>query len=169
MHRAPGQKIDHYESAMTKIATFGSVESFWSVYSHLKRPDQVSTITDYHLFRAGLRPVWEDPANINGGKWMIRLKKGLAPRMWERLIMATVGDLSALGDQICGLVLSVRNTEDIISLWNKTAADAKTNYLIHNFMKHAMGLPAEAFMEYKAHNDSIRDTSSSYKSTDLYK
>ncbi|KAJ2323591.1 hypothetical protein GGI00_005579, partial [Coemansia sp. RSA 2681] len=170
MHRAPGQKIDDYEASMIKIATFGTVESFWDVYSHLKRPDQVPTITDYQMFRAGVRPVWEDPANVNGGKWMIRLKKGLASRLWEKLTMAVVGDLFDVGpaDQICGIVLSVRNSEDIISLWNKTAADAKTNALIHDIMKRAMGLPADAVMEYKAHNDSLRDTST-FKGADLFK
>ncbi|KAJ2056343.1 hypothetical protein GGI17_006241 [Coemansia sp. S146] len=168
MHRAPGQKIDHYESSMIKIATFATVESFWAVYSHLKRPDQVSTITDYQMFRAGVRPVWEDPANIDGGKWMIRLKKGLASRLWEKLTMAVVGDLFEVGpaDQICGIVLSVRNSEDIISLWNKTAADAKTNALILDVMKRAMGLPADTVMEYKAHNESLRDTST-FRSTDV--
>ncbi|KAJ2345596.1 hypothetical protein GGH91_002482 [Coemansia sp. RSA 2671] len=158
MHRAPGQKIDHYESSMVKIATFATVESFWAVYSHLKRPDQVPTITDYQMFRAGVRPVWEDPANIDGGKWMIRLKKGLASRLWEKLTMAVVGDLFE-PDQICGIVLSVRNSEDIISLWNRTAADVETNMLICDVMKRAMGLPADTVMEYKAHNESLRDTS----------
>ncbi|KAJ1836433.1 hypothetical protein LPJ73_007636, partial [Coemansia sp. RSA 2703] len=51
MHRMPGHKIDDYEAAMIKIASFATVESFWAVYSHLKRPDEVPTITDYHLFR----------------------------------------------------------------------------------------------------------------------
>ena len=28
-----------------------------------------------------------------------------------------------MGDEICGVVISIRPTEDIISLWNRTAAD----------------------------------------------
>ncbi|KAJ1882414.1 hypothetical protein LPJ66_011157, partial [Kickxella alabastrina] len=65
MHRPPGQKIDDYEAAMIRIATFASVESFWAVYSHMKRPDKVPTITDYHMFRSGVRPVWEDSTNMH--------------------------------------------------------------------------------------------------------
>lgn len=38
------------------------------------------------MFRQGVRPVWEDAANINGGKWIVRLKKGLASRYWENLV-----------------------------------------------------------------------------------
>ncbi|KAJ1812930.1 hypothetical protein LPJ75_003412 [Coemansia sp. RSA 2598] len=168
MHRAPGQKIDDYEAAMIKIASFATVEGFWAVYSHLKRPDRVPTITDYHMFRQGVRPVWEDPANVNGGKWMVRLRKGLSPRMWEKLAMAVVGDAFCVGDEICGIVLSIRNSEDIISLWNRTALDTKTNALIRDTMKAAMGLPPECVVEYKAHNDSLKDNSS-FRNTDVYK
>ncbi|KAJ2307637.1 hypothetical protein IWW55_000864 [Coemansia sp. RSA 2706] len=168
IHRAPGHKINDYEAAMTKIATVATVEAFWAAYSHLKRADQVPTITDYHMFRAGVRPVWEDPANISGGKWMIRLKKGLSPRMWERLAMAVVGDMFGVGEEVCGIVLSIRNSEDIISLWNKTALDTKSNLHIRDTMKLAMGLPPACILEYKAHNDSLKDNSS-FRNTDIYK
>ncbi|KAJ2776947.1 hypothetical protein H4R18_005407 [Coemansia javaensis] len=167
MHRAPGHKISDYEAAMTKIATFASAESFWAVYSHLKRADQVPTITDYHMFRAGVRPVWEDPENINGGKWMLRLKKGLSPRLWERLAIAVVGNAFGAGDEICGIVLSIRNSEDIISLWNKTAVDTKATLHIRDALKRIMCLPADCTLEYKAHNDSLRDNSS-FRNTGAY-
>ncbi|KAJ1962341.1 hypothetical protein GGI12_002705 [Dipsacomyces acuminosporus] len=168
MHRAPGQKISDYEAAMIKIATFSSVETFWAVYSHLQRPYQVSTITDYHMFRANVRPVWEDPENMNGGKWMIRLRKGLASRLWEKLAMAVVGDVFSVGGEICGIVLSIRNSEDILSLWNRSALDARTNIHIRDIMKQVLGIPGECVMEYKAHNDSLKDNSS-FRNTDVYK
>ncbi|KAJ2340576.1 hypothetical protein GGF43_006383, partial [Coemansia sp. RSA 2618] len=168
IHRAPGHKINDYEAAMTKVASFASVEAFWAVYSHLKRADQVPTITDYHMFRAGVRPVWEDPANSSGGKWMIRLKKGLSPRMWEKLCMAVVGDVFGVADEVCGIVLSIRNSEDIVSLWNKTALDTKSTLHIRDTMKLVMGLPPACILEYKAHNDSLRDNSS-FRNTDIYK
>lgn len=37
--------------------------------------------------------MWEDPANANGGKWILRLRKGLASRMWEKLVIAIIGDV----------------------------------------------------------------------------
>ncbi|CAJ0949113.1 unnamed protein product [Ranitomeya imitator] len=39
--------------------------------------------SDFHLFKEGIKPMWEDDANKNGGKWIIRLRKGLASRCWE--------------------------------------------------------------------------------------
>lgn len=57
------------------------------------RSSEVQPTTDYILFHSGVRrPVWEDPVNLQGGKWIIRLKKGVSERLWEELVMAIVGD-----------------------------------------------------------------------------
>ena len=63
--------------------------------------------------------MWEDEQNKSGGKWILKLKKGVSDRMWENLIIATVSD--QLPEGICGAVLSVRQNEDIISVWNNDA------------------------------------------------
>ncbi|KAJ1535223.1 Eukaryotic translation initiation factor 4E type 2, partial [Nowakowskiella sp. JEL0078] len=68
--------------------------------------------------------------NLKGGKWIVRLKKGLAPRFWENLVMAMVGDQFDVGPEICGAVISMRQSEDILSLWNKSADDGRTNLKI---------------------------------------
>ncbi|CAG8437938.1 1364_t:CDS:2 [Funneliformis mosseae] len=130
MHRSPGSKILNYESSMKKIAAFSSIEDFWAVYSHLRRPNELPNISDYHLFKQGVRPVWEDDTNINGGKWIVRLKKGLASRYWESLVMAVIGDQFDVGTEICGAVLSIRSSEDILSLWNQSAHEGRINLKI---------------------------------------
>ena len=53
--------------------------------------------------------VKQDDANRSGGKWIIRLKKGLASRCWENLILAMLGEQFMVGEEICGAVISVRN------------------------------------------------------------
>ncbi len=52
---------------------------------------------------------------------MIRLKKGVASRYWEDIVLAVIGEQFDVGPEICGAVISVRHGEDIISVWNKTA------------------------------------------------
>ncbi|KAG9070670.1 Eukaryotic translation initiation factor 4E type 2 [Linnemannia hyalina] len=168
MHRPPGSKIVNYESAMKKIATFGSVEDFWAVYSHLRRPHELPNVSDYHMFRQGVRPVWEDAANINGGKWIVRLKKGLASRYWENLIMAVIGDQFDVGSEICGIVLSIRGAEDILSIWNQSSQGGRTNLKIRDTMKRVLSLPADTIMEYKTHNDALKDNSS-FRNTDVFR
>jgi translation initiation factor 4E len=64
--------------------------------------------------------VWEDDANKKGGKWIMRLKKGVCDRYWEDLLMAMVGDqFNEASDEVCGAVLSVRAQEDVLSIWTK--------------------------------------------------
>ncbi|ORY99154.1 translation initiation factor eIF 4e-like domain-containing protein [Syncephalastrum racemosum] len=168
MHRLPKAKIKDYEGSMKRIASFSSIEEFWAVYSHLRRPSGLPNISDYHLFKFGVRPVWEDEANINGGKWIVRLKKGLASRYWELLVLAIIGEQFDVQGEICGAVLSIRNSEDIISVWNRTASNGKINLRIRDTIKRVLSLPQDTIMEYKTHNDSLRDNSS-FCNTDVFR
>lgn len=107
-----------YEKTVHRIASCETVEEFYSVYKHLKRPSSLPLVSDYHLFKKGVRPIWEDEENKKGGKWVVRLKKGVADRYWEDILLAIIGDqFSEASDEVCGVVLSVRNGEDILSIW----------------------------------------------------
>lgn len=72
----PGQPPAPYENAIKPIATVSTVEEFWNVYDYLTRPSDLPTTTDYHFFRAHIKPTWEDKSNEKGGKWIVRLPKG---------------------------------------------------------------------------------------------
>lgn len=120
------------------------VEQFWRFYSHLVRPGDLSGHSDFHLFKEGIKPMWEvkkkkskprplhrclshtctashlpvapwlllsarqDESNRSGGKWIIRLRKGLASRFWENIILAMLGEQFMVGEEICGAVVSIR-------------------------------------------------------------
>ena len=101
---------------------------------------------------------------VNGGKWIVRLKKGLAARYWEDVLLAVLGGQFRVGDEICGCVLSVRYQEDILPVWNRSADSRKVCMQIRDTMRNVMGLPIDATMEYKKHTDSMRDNSS-YRNT----
>ena len=119
-YRPPTPKYSDYEKSTVPLASISSVESFWAVYTHLKHPSLLPTVSDYHIFKKGIRPVWEDEANKRGGKWIVRLKKGVADRYWEDLLLAMAGDQFAeAGDEVCGAVLSVRGGEDVLSVWTR--------------------------------------------------
>lgn len=98
----------NYDANLRLVGTFNTVEKFWSYYSHMTRPHDLVGHADIHLFKDGIRPLWEDDANKNGGKWIVRLKKGLANRCWENLILAILGEQFMVGEEICGAVVSVR-------------------------------------------------------------
>ncbi|XP_042337680.1 eukaryotic translation initiation factor 4E type 2-like, partial [Plectropomus leopardus] len=101
-----------------------------------------------------------DESNRSGGKWIIRLRKGLASRFWENIILAMLGEQFMVGEEICGAVVSIRFQEDILSIWNRTSNDQMTTSRIRDTLRRVLNLPANTIMEYKTHNDSLRDNSS---------
>ncbi|KPP78482.1 eukaryotic translation initiation factor 4E member 2,-like [Scleropages formosus] len=141
-------KKKSYEQNIKQIGSFASVEQFWRFYSHMIRPGDLTGHSDFHLFKEGIKPI--------GGKWIIRLRKGLASRCWENLILAMLGEQFMVGEEICGAVVSVRFQEDIISIWNKTASDQATTARIRDTLRRVLNLPPNTIMEYKTHTDSIK-------------
>jgi len=158
----PLGKFDPEEYALyvQSVATFCSVEQFWNTYTHLRRPSDAQEKVDFHFFKEGIKPVWEDAANCKGGKWILRLKKGLSSRIWENLLLAMIGEQFLVGEEICGAVCSVRNQEDIVSLWNRTADDPGITNRIRDTMRRVLNLPTNAILEYKRHDDCLKDQSS---------
>jgi translation initiation factor 4E len=167
--RSPGKQTSaqNYDQNLKKVGTFASVEQFWQYYSHMIRPCDLSGHSDFHLFKQGIRPMWEDDANKGGGKWIVRLKKGLASRCWENLILAMLGEQFMVGEEICGAVISIRYQEDLLSLWNRTANDQVTTSRIRDTLKRVLNLPPNTIMEYKCHTDSLKDMSS-FRNTDVF-
>lgn len=119
-YRPPTPKNTDYEKSIVPIVRFSTVQDFWKVFVHLKRPSTLPSVSDYHVFKEGIRPVWEDEENKRGGKWIMRLKKGVADLYWQELLMALVGDwFMEAREEVCGFVLSVRSGEDVLSIWTK--------------------------------------------------
>lgn len=158
-----------YENSIKTIATVHTVEAFWNVYDFIKRPGDLPTTTDYHFFRSGIKPTWEDPSNAHGGKWIVRVPKLLASRYWEEIILALIGgQLNVPDGEICGAVLSVRYSEDILGVWNKSATDRELIDKIRDAVKKILQLPSHANMEYKPHQTSMQDRSS-FRNTHVWK
>ncbi|KAI4261035.1 MAG: hypothetical protein L6R42_003758, partial [Xanthoria sp. 1 TBL-2021] len=159
-YRPPTSKFQDYEKSTTALAHFSSVESFWTVYTHLKRPSTLSAVSDYHLFKKGIRPVWEDEENKRGGKWIVRLKKGVCDRYWEDLLLAIVGDLFAeAGEEVCGAVLSVRSGEDVLSVWTRIDGGRNIKIRCSETIKRVLAFPPDTNIVWKSHDDSIAQRS----------
>lgn len=103
------------------------------MYHHLKVPHEIQAGSNYYLFKAGVMPAWEDPANEKGGEWILKVfpnKHALIDDLWlntvckiEFVMLCNVQQLLAMiGEQfedfsahICGAVLSIRKQGDRIS------------------------------------------------------
>ena len=152
-----GKDSQGYASSINKIGSFDSVEGFFGIYDHLVKPTELGSetcVTDYHLFREGIMPTWEDAHNKRGGKWIVRLRKveGLAALYFEELLLALIGEqFGNVGLHVCGVVVSVRANEDIISVWNADADDKDATNKIRDVIKEVLDLPNFVTLEYKRH------------------
>ncbi|KAG7355558.1 translation initiation factor 4E [Nitzschia inconspicua] len=171
----PEQKqetVHPYENSIKQISTVHTVEEFWETYNYLRRPNDLSYTTDYHCFREGVKPTWEDPANAKGGKWIVRLPKGLASRYWEEVVLALIGGQfpGVPEGEITGLVISIRHSEDILGIWNGNAADRDMVERLREAIKKVLLLPPHAYaaMEYKPHQNALADRSS-FRNTQAWK
>lgn len=167
------QETTHpYENSIKSINTVRTVEEFWATYNYLKRPNDLSSTTDYHCFREGIKPTWEDDANAKGGKWIVRLPKGLASRYWEEVVLALIGgQFPGVPDgEITGIVISIRYDSDILGVWNRNANDREMVERLRDAIKKVLLLPAHAYasMEYKPHQNAMADRSS-FRNTQAWK
>jgi len=122
----PPESTD-YEAGLTVIGEFDTVESFCRYFNWLKPPSKLERNSNYHLFKSGIKPMWEDEANANGGKWVLTMKNNpaLLDRCWSWLAMALVGEELEDGDEICGAVVSLRSKVDRIQVWTRNKDDVE--------------------------------------------
>eukprot|EP00823_Brevimastigomonas_motovehiculus_P008301 TRINITY_DN7588_c0_g1_i1.p1 TRINITY_DN7588_c0_g1~~TRINITY_DN7588_c0_g1_i1.p1 ORF type:complete len:290 (-),score=77.11 TRINITY_DN7588_c0_g1_i1:126-995(-) len=171
MRKKDPLSLVQYEKLVEKLITVHTVEEFWKAHTHLHR--NLPNSTSLHLFREGIFPVWEDAANRNGGKWVLRLKKGIAARLWEELVIAMIGDTMGLNEEICGMVMSVKPNENVISIWNRTSSSKDVVLRIRETLKRLLNIMDNGAWEYKPHQtfspvkdmSTVRHTDSSTSSS----
>ena len=58
---------------------------YYRVYNNVVKSSQLAPGSNFHLFLKGVQPMWEDPANVDGGKWIaqvLRAKKKELDNYW---------------------------------------------------------------------------------------
>jgi translation initiation factor 4E len=112
-----------WNQLVTKLASFQSIEDFWSAYNYINRPNQLPTHTDIHLFKHNIIPVWEDIHHQFGGKITIRIKKQYASLCFENLVIAFIsGEFQKdVAQGISGINISIKNNEHVLSVWVQDA------------------------------------------------
>lgn len=55
----------------------------------------------------------------------MRVPKTHSNLFWENLLLAMIGEQFRCENEVCGLVISLRNYQDTISVWTKHSKDAE--------------------------------------------
>ena len=159
MKRGQKNSAESYEDSIKQISTFSTIEKFWKIYSHIMRPGDPGSEKpmDYILFKKGIKPMWEDEQNKRGGKWVVRIPKKLSAYYWESILLAILGEQFDVGGEICGCVLSVRFSEDVISIWNRDCSNKQVLTRIRDIMRRTLKLPGQVQMDYRRHDTALAD------------
>jgi len=160
---------ESYESNLREIGNFGTVEDFWRYYNHMVKPSKIETNSNYHFFKKGIKPMWEDPQNAKGGKWVLTLKdKAIVDIIWENVVLAMVGETLDIEEEVCGAVFSKRKGGDRIAVWNRNRDNEVGIMTIGRQLKSILGSDTTKVQtSYQNHEDSIR-SGASYSNPDRY-
>lgn len=122
---------DQYEATLKRVGHFTTLESFFDTFATLRRPSRQEKNSNYHLFKNGVKPMWEDPVNAAGGRWIITLRdrgrtagsrlihEALLDRSWMWLVLALIGETLDENDLVTGAVCSLRGKGDRIAIWTR--------------------------------------------------
>lgn len=146
-------------SSLRQVYTFDTVEEFWCLHDQIFRPSKLVANADFHCFKTGIEPKWEDPECANGGKWsFVSSSKGALDNMWIETLMALIGEQFDDSEEICGVVASVRQRQDKLALWTKAANNEAVQMSIGRKWKEIIDLKEK--IAYSFHDDSKREKSS---------
>lgn len=116
-----------YEQRLEHLATINDVRQFWSVFNNFDIA-QLSLRDSIHLFHRGVKPLWEDPRNTQGGSWTFRVAPATGARFWHEVCLLAIGEQlqaavaserTTFRDDVCGVSLSVRFNSVLIQVWNR--------------------------------------------------
>jgi len=128
-----------YEANLQAVCTFQTVQRFWECFNNLPNPDKLVVKSSLHMMQKGVKPLWEDPKNENGGFWCLRTKKEDSNEVWKELVLAAIGEQFAPvlveNDDINGITVSVRQAYDIIQVWNRIADESAQSKILARIKK----------------------------------
>lgn len=144
----PNKKITNHNwiENIKQIYKFNSLENFWSMYNIILKSSSLSYGSNYYLFKNGIKPMWEDPTNENGGKWCIQLKKNLGvDSIWLYTVLNCIGEnfYDELNDkdyntEITGVIVNIRKYQDKVNVWLKDKNNQKAIDYVGNKIQNIM-------------------------------
>ena len=64
-----------WEDNLRIVSSFTTVEDFWSIFNYIKSATEIRVGSSYFVFKEGIKPMWEDPQNKPGGRWILNFDK----------------------------------------------------------------------------------------------
>ncbi|KAI8899424.1 translation initiation factor eIF 4e-like domain-containing protein [Globomyces pollinis-pini] len=154
-----------WDENLKTIMTVNSIEDFFGLVNHIKKPSDIPISANYHLFKTGVRPAWEDKENSKGGKWTFGFnRQKRTPEIdpiWMNIMLALIGEQFDHSDDITGAVISIRKGVDRIAIWTKSYDNPERTIRIGEQFKSF--LDTRDRIGFQAHSDTAVKTGSTVK------
>lgn len=148
---------------------------FFRLYNNIQPASGLTWGSDFYLFREGIKPMWEHPDNVKGGRWLTVIERTKrAERLdvcWLELMMALLGEqFDDMGSEICGAAVNVRQKGDKvrdsilqrygymfcrfqIALWTRDSSKDDVNLAIGHIMREKLLMSDNEQIKYEVHKD----------------
>ena len=108
-----------------EMYTFSSVEEFWELIDSIKKITHM-----IFIFRKGIKPIYEDEKNINGGQISVRTPFKTMMETFKEMTSYMVSENSCNAPlEINGLTLALKGRSCLIKYWVKNYEVFSTNFL----------------------------------------
>jgi len=147
-----------YLKDMKKGKTFDTIASFWDCWKEVQTECNPSSgDCNYELFKHGVKPVWEDPKNVKGGRCVLsplRNTQEETMKQWVSLMITLL--IGEFGPDINGVVLTTRSWGNTFSVWVRNSKDRETVDATMKQLHELFGDKTQ--VKFQRHQAAIRKT-----------
>lgn len=151
---------NNWDQFLIKIESIFTIDNFWALFNNTPLISDLPSGSNYHFFKTGIEPKWEDLENLDGGRWVLSLSKVNiqdCEKIWEFTVLALISERFTLdGSQIInGVVANVRKNEVRFSIWTKNASKKALQIKIGKFWQKFLREEIESkefLLEYFPHS-----------------
>lgn len=154
------QRMNLYGQTLKPILTFDTVEDFWCLYDNIRSPSKLQPNATYYVFKDTVEPRWEDSTCKDGGCWSANIPKGPGSKetldtWWLYAVLSCLGEQYDDIEDICGVAVKNRRSQERIELWSRAGADEALQARIAKQFKAALELPDSVHIGYVLFRDKM--------------
>ncbi len=139
-----------------RLGNFSTIETMWQWMNNIREPSKTPIDANLYIFEDGVSPTWEDPANVNGGRWLVSIRDGTADAAWQTLYLMLAGETLDADEQVVGIIAAHRRNYIRLSVWTKDKTNDGAVLAVGALAKEALALPTFEYQDHNAGFESFR-------------
>ncbi|CBK22433.2 Translation initiation factor 4E (eIF-4E) [Blastocystis hominis] len=142
-----------------QVATFSTIEEFWGIYGRLRPVNDLPENGNYHYFKTGIKPSWEDEANKDGGSWRLGLhiNDHYLEERWQSILLSVIGEtLDPTGSSVCGVSFLKKSKGYRVEVWMKDAANEREIATVGRRLRALNAVEKREKMEFRKHGGDVK-------------